>query len=152
MGCDIHTYALRVEPDKGVWLISRDVKIEPYGWIQDTEFLGYRNYSMFAFLTSGEVRNYSKLKGGLQPERDHDKVFALMPIKKFNQEFFSGHTPCMLTIEQLTGFDYDQLMVDKEDNDGTVQTYREFLGQRFFADIEEMKRKGVTHFIFWFDN
>lgn len=146
MGCDIHTFAFR-KSDENWYLVRKDALIgDPY---PDEEFFGYRNYGMFAFLSGGAVRNYSKLTTTLQPSHN-DKTLALIESHA-DANFFGAHTPCMLTIEQLTQFDYDQIMVDKRNND-TVQTYREFLGTTFFKHLDEMVRKGVTHLLFYFDN
>lgn len=146
MGYDIHTFALRKSEDDW-YLVRRDALLaDPY---PDEEFLGYRSYGMFAFLSGGVVRNYSKLTTTLQPSHN-DKTLALIKSRA-DTNFFGAHTLGMLTIEQFTQFDYEQTMVDKRNND-TVQTYREFLGCEFFRHLDEMVRKGVTHFLFYFDN
>jgi len=146
MGCDIHTFALR-KSGSDYYHVKKDVKIGDE--FPEEEFLSFRSYGMFAFLSGGAVRNYSKLTTTLQPVQN-DKLLDLI-VAHADANPFGAHSPGMLTIEQLTQFDYSQLMVDKRDND-TVQTYREFLGYEFFKHLDEMVRKGVTHFLFYFDN
>lgn len=149
MGCDIHTFALR--KTETTWYLvtkDRDLRCE---W-QETEFLGWRSYGMFSFLTNGVVRNYSELPETKRLTFTQDAFIEENLAKAADADYGGGHTPRILELKTLLEFDYDQIMVDKRAGDNTVQTYREFLGQCFFDDLEEMKRKGVTHFAFYFDN
>lgn len=151
MGCDIHTFALRKTGDKW-FMVTRDKDLsDEYA---SGQFLDWRSYGMFAFLTNGVVRNYSEIPKTGRLKFEEDAYIGCMLLSACNADFFGGHTPRILLLSELLNFDYDQLIVDKrhKQEGEIIQTWRAFLGQAFFNDLEEMKRKGVTHFAFYFDN
>ena len=82
------------------------------------------------------------------------------------------HSLTYVTIRQLVEFDYEIVMLDRrvtrqetpnfwnetalaEEGEGEHMTVRDFLGEKFFAEIECMKKLGDlddVRVIFWFDN
>lgn len=149
MGCDIHTFALR-KTNETWYLVTKDRDLS--NKFAEKTFLSWRSYGMFSFLTNGVIRNCSELPEVERLTYVTDPFVTTELSKAADADCYGGHTPRVLELKTLLEFDYDQIMVDKRSGDNTVQTYREFLGQCFFDDLEEMKRKSVTHFAFYFDN
>lgn len=153
MGCDIHTHAeKRIE---GKW--RRIARLEPFE---------SRTYGTFAFLAG--VRNYSGVKpiaeGRGIPEdasegtRDEHESWGV-----------DAHSASWLSLEELLAFDYNAEMEDRrytrqegpnawnggatcEPGQGKRQTWREFLGECFFMDLDQLKAEGAERVVFWFDN
>lgn len=146
MGCDIHTYAQKKVNDK--W---ETIPYVPFDW---------RSYGMFAFLA--DVRNYSRVipiseQRGLPEDFDGD----------LDPSFYHSHS--WLTVTELLEFDYDQNMEDRrvarmigpnvfsggetaDPGDGLMTTYREFLGEAFFEDLQHLQEIGAERIVFAFDN
>lgn len=148
MGCDIHSYAER-KTDDGFEVVEG---LNPFDW---------RQYGMYGFLA--DVRNYSDIKP-ISPQRGFPADASKFVAEEHDHWSSDAHSASWLLVEELTAFDYDAPMEDRRvtiDNDGgrtappgggTMTTYREFFGPRFFEDLEEIKRAGATRVIFWFDN
>lgn len=177
MGCDIHSYA-EVKKE-GKWEVVGEVfpmddfeqefhlnyhkekkthKIHPFDW---------RSYGMFGFLA--DVRNYSYVPVIAEP-----KYGIPEDASDFVRNLYEGdsdwHTATWLTLKQLFDFNYDQVFWDRRvtkqvatnvwDGAATAEegehvTLREFLGPRFFRDLEILKSLGKpedVRVIFWFDN
>lgn len=152
MGCDIHCYAERRSG-------NNFVKVK-------CDALGSRSYGTFGFLA--DVRNYSDVTPIV--ERRGFPVDASRAVKSSYEGWGSdAHSPSWLTIEELTGFDYDRSMEDRrvtrqvgenmwsggctsEAGGGVMTTYREFLGEWFFKDIQKLQDAGAERIVFWFDN
>lgn len=63
-----------------------------------------------------------------------------------------------VSIAELLTVDYDQIIEDRRENgwilppgEGTPMPLREFLGPKFFADLEQLQRAGAERVVFWFD-
>lgn len=154
MGCDIHCYAEK-RNEQGVY--------EP---IECDEPFGDRSYGIFGFLAN--VRNYS----GVTPIADPRGIPA--DVSDFVKEEHASwscdaHSASWLSTEELLAFDYDALTEDRrvtkrtsggwldggctaEPGEGKAMTYREFLGEWFFNDLEDLKKHGAERVVFWFDN
>lgn len=153
MGCDIHT---NIERQKdGKW--ERLVFMPPI-W-------DWRSYGLFGFLA--DVRNYSAVppisaRRGI-PDDCHPR------IAEDYEEDGDCHSASWLSVEELLTFDYDASMVDRRVTrqvspnfwdggcTGTVEegekmTFRAFLGEAYFADLERLRAAGATRVVFWFDN
>lgn len=70
-----------------------------------------------------------------------------------------GHSASWLSLKELLEFDYDQIFEDRrnggytcEPGKGELTTYKEFLGEGFFEDLEKLKNSGADRIVFWFDN
>lgn len=153
MGCDIHCYAERKTKDG--W---EDIPgIEPFDW---------RSYSLYGFLAG--VRNYS----GIPPISNPRGLPAdsSETVKRERDDWdFDGHSTSYLTVEELLEFDYDRLTEDRrvtrlmpggymsggqtcEPGEGKHLTFREFLGEGYFEELNRLKTCGVDRIVFWFDN
>lgn len=146
MGCDIHTQAERKV--NGKWeAISGFV---PFDW---------RSYGMFAFLAG--VRNYSAVPPISEPRG--------LPDDAVQSDDLGDHSFSWLSMDELLAFNYDQPLEDRrytrqegpnffnggataEAGEGTMTTYREFLGKAFFADLEKLKAAGAERVVFGFDS
>ena len=153
MGCDIHSYTER-KTDKG-WELIPD--LNPFSW---------RTYSVFGFLA--DVRNHSAVppiakRRGFPDDASED-------LKKVKEDDgWDCHSFGWLSTKELLEFDYDAPMEDRrvtreifpnvlsgrctcEPGDGKKTTYREFLGNCFFEDLEKLKVQNADRVVFWFNN
>lgn len=153
MGCDIHIYAEKKYGDEFVAIPN----FEPFG---------DRSYGVFAFLAC--VRNYSGVEPiaearGLPADASNDVR------TEYQQWEGNAHTPSWLLVSELASFDYDATIEDRrytqqigpnvydggatcEPGRGKIMTWREFLGGRFFSNLESLKALGADRVVFWFDN
>lgn len=141
MGCDIHT--LVEVRDNGRW-IYLPLDYEPF----DT-----RSYGMFGFFA--DVRNYSFVPSiqskrlGL-PDDASREAKARFPLNSYY------HSMTHVTLKQLIDFDYSQTFEDRRCmrdgngaadagiGNGEVKTFKEFLGEYFFAEIDKLKQLGYS--------
>jgi hypothetical protein len=179
MGCDIHSN-VEVRKD-GKW-VAIDVDFPTW---RDGEFTGEpfsnRSYSTFAFIAN--VRNYSgiPLNFGEMPRGIPDDSPFSRNNAKHTEYGFGGypyevydevwdcdnHSHSYLTLRELAEFNYDSMVEDRrcmrnnsggsmcEPSEGEMMTYREYLGEGFFTDLEILKTVGElddVRIVFWFDN
>ncbi|WP_262265532.1 hypothetical protein [Microvirga yunnanensis] len=109
-----------------------------------------RDYSIFGFLA--DVRNYSAVRPISEPRG--------IPRDAVDRDWWDDHHSCSwLSTDELLAFDYDQVIEDRrgrgretvEPGEGKMMTYREFLGEGFFDDLEELKASGAERIVFGFD-
>lgn len=149
MGCDIHSTAEK--KINGKWTLIEG--LEPFDW---------RSYGMYGFLA--DVRNYSAVPPLSHPRGiPDDAVHANDPWK------YGDHSYSWLSVEELTTFDYDEPVEDRrymgmdprgfmngaltaEPGKGEMTTWREFLGESFFEDLESLKKAGAERIVFGFDS
>lgn len=153
MGCDIHAFAER-RNEAGAWiLVTVDV-------------FEFRNYGIFAFLAG--VRNYSEIKP-IAPPRGFPTTAAPEIAEDYKSWDIDAHTPSWLTISELLNFDYSALMEDRRyakqigpnswdgaatcaPGEGMAQSWRQFLGDNFIEEIQNLAKWGAERIVFWFDN
>lgn len=121
MGCDISTIAVRLGPDCEIESISK------------CEYLGFRDYSVFAFLA--DVRNYEAIEPISAP-RGYPHWLTAPESSPYDWSASFGQT--WFAVQELLDFDYDKRCTSSE-------TYREFLGDGYFSELYRMKKDGVTH-------
>lgn len=131
MGTNIHAFAER-ETEQGFDVIK---SMRPFD---------DRNYGVFEFLADvGSCTNCGPISGprGLPADASY----------RVREEYLSwgddAHTPSWLTVDELMRFDYDTPF----DCDA-LDTYRDFLGEKFFDDLAALKAAGATRVVFWFDS
>ena len=156
MGCDIHSRAQKQEGGKWV-----DLPFKPFDW---------RSYGMYGFLA--DVRNYSAVPP-ISPARGLPEDIV-RPEPNFYGEYddhldLGDHSFSWLTVAELLAFDYDQPVEDRrvtrqiahnltsgavtaEPGEGEMTTYRAFLGQGFFDDLQKLKDIGAERVVFGFDS
>lgn len=157
MGCDIHTYVER-RLASGQW--ERVDGEAPFDW---------RSYTHFGFLA--DVRNYSATVPIADP-RGFPKDASAAVAEEYEAWGPDAHTPSWLLVRELAEFDYDHVTNDRrvmrqvglrswdggvtgEPHEGVVMTYREFLGDHFLRDVEQLKTlddPDSVRVVFWFDN
>ena len=152
MGCDIHTYAERKVGD-AYELIS---DLTPFDW---------RSYGMYGFLA--DVRNSSDVAPISQPRGLPNDVSA--GTAEAYGDGVDWHTASWLSVAELADFNYDQPMEDRRvtiqlasnmwsgagtaaPGGGEMTTYREFLGDAYFVDLDKLILAGINRVVFWFDN
>jgi len=166
MGCDIHMYVeqrdgdqwVHVPWDGGVDFIGCPIT-EPFEW---------RDYGMFGFLA--DVRNHSEVPPIAQPRGLPEDASA--HVRELDDDGSWGHSASWLSIDELAGFDYEQTFEDRrvrrqlpsgvwdgaataEPGGGRVTTFRDFLGESYFRDLDRLKAMNETRptrVVFWFDN
>lgn len=154
MGCDIHSHAER-KNTSGQW--EKVPNLQPFY---------SRSYGTFGFLA--DVRNYS----GLTPiaeQRGMPEDASAEVANDYEGWSSDAHSASWLTVAELEAFDYDAQCEDRrvtrqlgpnlysggctcEPGDGKTQSYREFLGEWFFKDLQELQAAGAERIVFWFDN
>ena len=152
MGTDIHT-----------WAVDKDGNdITSQGNWDDHEPWGWRNYSVFGWL-AGE-RNYSAMKP-IAEDRGWEAYGNWKPTEE-DLDWNYGHS--WVSIEELNKIDYGAEVEDRRcartldngiisggctcgEGGGVIMSLREFLGNDFFSDLEELKRIGASRVYFNFD-
>jgi hypothetical protein len=151
MGCDIHCRAERCV--NGKWEVIP--KLYPFDW---------RQYGMYGFLAN--VRNYSDVPPISEPR-------GLPPDCTSNDEddsrWLGDHSYSWLSLAELLAFNYDAEVEDRrvtvkmpggwinggataEPGGGTPTTFRAFLGDPFFEELEKLKAAGAERIVFGFDS
>lgn len=163
MGCDIHSYAERKSADKYELITERLFDVgdfatpEPFSW---------RSYGTFAFLAG--VRNYSDVTP-ISELRGWPADASVGAQEDYERWSGDAHSPSWLSVEELSAFDYGKQMEDRRvgrqiapnlysgactanPGEGKAKTYREFLGEAFFRDLEILNEIGADRVVFFFDN
>jgi hypothetical protein len=174
MGCDIHSHVEK-QKDDGTWLYitgafpSDKNHKEWYGEYSRNGPFDWRSYGMFGFLA--DVRNYSFVPFIAQP-RGLPEGLSDQVKKEVEYWEGDGHSHSWLTVKELADFDYGKVFGDRRctreespgffngaadagEGNGEKKTYRDFLGERFFDDLEVLKSIGEpkrVRVVFWFDN
>lgn len=143
MGCDIHVYAERCV--SGLVWTKIDTRENLFDW---------RSYDLFAFLAG--VRNQHDIAPISEPRGIPSDVSPGV-YSVFDRWRSSQHSASWLSLEELTSFDYsapvsfakserrDKQWADKK-------TWREFLGDDFFDELNKLKDLNAERIVFWFDN
>lgn len=156
MGCDIHIHAEK-KSAKGYKRVIFGDEFEPFS---------DRDYGTFGFLA--DVRNYSAVPP-LAPQRGMPEDVSAATKEDFDGWGSDAHSASWLSLSELLAFDYDTAMEDRrcvrrrpdgvldggstcDPGEGKAVTYREFLGRRFFRDLDRLKSVGADRVVFWFDN
>ena len=151
MGTDIYSGAERRENGRwvavdGVNAFDRDRKC----------------YRTFAFLAG--VRNYSEIVPIAEPRGAPGGT-----TKALRRLLHGCHSRSWLSVEELLAYDYDQIIEDRrvarelspghwndaqtcEIGQGRKMPLREFLGEDFFEDLQELKAAGAERIVFGFDS
>lgn len=156
MSCNIHAWAEKKTPDGGWRHIP--MSNEPFTYVHW--------YGLYGFLA--DVRNYHGVPPIEQPRGLPDDVSAY--VRRDNSDWTcDAHTESWLTIAELEAFDYSAAMEDRrytqqtgprsfdggatcEEHQGRKTTFREFLGENFFKELDRLKSLRVERVVFWFDN
>jgi hypothetical protein len=154
MGCDIHTHA-ECRDSAGKWV--KIPGLTPFDW---------RSYGLYGWLA--DVRNYSAIPPVAERRGVPDDASA--EVKEDYESWdCDAHSASWLSMAELLAFDYDAKCEDRrctrqlgpnywsggetcEPGEGQVQTYREFLGEDFFKELDALKDAGAERVVFWFDN
>jgi len=182
MGADIHSFA-EVKKE-GKWhrvtekVFDSNRTTEPFGWRSYGMFgflANVRNYSHVPCIK--EPVGFPDDSEWLNSPCDY---YDFMGDKQTNRQNIEGdydyHSKSFLTLKELLGFNYEQSFEDRrftevttlpgggilsngasvaEPGNGTMTTFKEFLGHGFFECIEELKSLGDpedVRVIFYFDN
>lgn len=169
MGCDIHS---RVQILDGEAWKTVEYPLFPAYCTQDQLFSGvnghwwsptvepfsWRSYGMFAFLAN--VRNYSHVPPLSEPRGFPEDMAGVDP----EDTPLGEHSFTWLSVSELLAFDYDQSFENRRgvgasdlgQGNGSVITFREFLGPHFFRDLAIIqslcKDPSTVRVVFGFDN
>jgi len=164
MGCNIHAYIEIKKEDNWDSLSEPIFKLDHYdkkapGETHTVTPFKYRNYGLFGFLA--DVRNYSCI-----PPIVTRRGVPESPSMEFAREYERGrHSFSWIAASELLSFNYDASFEDRRDmngnsdtlaeGEGVIVTYREFLGARYFDDLEAIRRLGDptnVRLVFCFDS
>lgn len=185
MGCDIHSFAEvkkegkweRVQ-DK---IFSNGTETAPFDWRGYGMFAflaDVRNYSCIEPITAydglPDDSEYLNSPSDYPGPRSYwtEEPTMVETIKDDIRSDMDYHSLRHIYLNQLIEFDYEKTFEDRrtikqtrpnsfngahiaEEGEGEIKTYREFLGQGFFDEIESLKTLGEpedVRVIFWFDN
>ncbi len=147
MGCDIHSFA-EVKNKSGKW--KRVTKYIFKGDGKSPEPFGWRSYGLFGFLA--DVRNVSFVPCITNERRGWPDDTIELPE-------WGTHSDTWITLSELLNFNYDAVFEDRRGakqitsglidcaadmggGNGNKITFREFLGESFFVDLEILKTLG----------
>jgi hypothetical protein len=157
MGCDIYIEAHKLTPDGGYTV---DLSFIPFDW---------RDYGMFGFLAG--VRNYSEVPP-ISPPRGlpywverQGKRDGWYGVEADEYGFrFGDHSFSFLYVKELLDFNYEQTFENRRCTingnggstcligEGEVVTFREFLGEEFFSNLDTLQEKKIDAIVFGFDS
>ena len=109
---------------------------------------------MYGFLAN--VRNYSRVPPISEPRGLPEDISE--DVKSESEEYWSGdgHSHSWVSLKELLDFDYEKTFEDRRcEGDGEVVSFKKFLGEQFFAQIEILKTLGDpedVRIVFFFDN
>lgn len=179
MGCDIHSLPIDASGNAiagGVWADGK-TKNPDHSWLSNEgEPFGSRHYGVFGFLAG--VRNYSGVTPVAEPRGLPTDLVGFTSdgeaIDEWSEDWLGGHSFSWLAVTELLAFPYDKTIVDRRgtehyfrtdgsysgsnggitlpENVGKAMTWREFLGDSFFEDLNELQRIGADRVVFGFDN
>lgn len=150
MGCDIHSRAERCI--NGKWEVIPN--LHPFDC---------RSYGVFGFLA--DVRNYS----AVPPISDARGLPGDHAPEDQDNGWLGEHSQSWLSIEELLAFNYDAEIEDRrvsrqlgpnlwtgaataDPGGGEMTTFRSFLGDWFFEELEKLKAAGAERIVFGFDS
>lgn len=147
MGADIHLYGEK-KNDKGEYEAL-------------AEFFDMRSYRVFGFLA--DVRNYSAVKPIAECRGIPDDVSV--DVKDLYKIWYGdAHSASWLTLDELLNFNYKETVEDRRctignnggctapEGEGKLTSYKDFLGEFYFNELEKLKEAGADRVVFWFDN
>jgi hypothetical protein len=123
-------------------------------------------------LDSSGVRNYSGIVP-ISEARGLPKDVSREVEDNIKNTGYYPHSASWLSMQELIEFDYDQMTEDRrctrevisksglsyldggqtcETGEGEAMTYREFLGEYFFHQLDRLKEIGTERIVFYFDN
>lgn len=171
MGCDIHT-AIEVRNGDGWHLEQREVFPDDFHEGRfTTDPFDWRNYGLFGFLA--DVRNYSRVPPISETRGLPDDLSPELEDQDDDAPWLGDHSFSWLSVAELLAFDYDQDFEDRritkqtgpnswdgaalaDVGDGKHVTYREFLGEGYFEQLEILKTFGRNpsdvRIVFGFDS
>jgi len=164
MGCDIHAFVEIKKGDNWESLKEPVFKLDEYdrnatGTTHTVKLFNFRNYGLFGFLAN--VRNYSCIPP-IAARRGMPESPGIEIAREYER---ARHSFSWVAANELLSFNYDASFEDRRDMDGNsdtlpegqgvIVTYREFLGSRFFDDLEAIRRLGEptnVRLVFCFDS
>lgn len=156
MGCDIHTVTEIKSGDGWKAVLTEEPIFEE------------RCYEWFAFLAG--VRNYGGIPTLARPRGwpDDPSDYAVELMERWDDD---GHNFSFVTLAELRAFDYSQSVENRrvtrqiapncwdggctaEPGEGVMTTFREYLGEGFFSELDRLAALGApeVRVLFFFDN
>jgi hypothetical protein len=146
-------------------VVAFSERLEAAEWVLvEREVMDFHSSIYSAFLAG--VRNYSLVQPIAEPRGvpyDISKAVA----EEFADWGEYAVVPSWLSIQELLTFDYDQKFEDRrvarrakqgymdhavtgEPGEGKIVSYREFLMDGFFTELQRLSKSGAQRVIFWF--
>lgn len=169
MGCDIHCFVEKKQNNQ--WSLIEGLTYNASGYDSNEPF-DWRSYRIFGFFAG--VRNYSDITP-LAPRRGMPENLSEELKANHHDWQWDAHSHSWFLLRELLDCDYEQIVEDRrvsreikttngsyidggctaEPGGGETMTLREFLGDMYFAQLEELKALGnpdEIRIVFWFDN
>jgi hypothetical protein len=149
----------------GVSVIAFSERFEGGRWVlHESGVMNWHVSNYSAFLAG--VRNYSAVTPIAKP-RGIPSDACREVMDEFRAEGKDAVVPSWLSIAELEAFDYGQSFEDRRvagralagymdhavtcaPGEGTITTFRAFLGPEFFEELDRLSRGGAQRVVFWF--
>ena len=141
MSTMIHSYVERRNIDSLEWEYVKGIN----------PFQKRGDYEVYSFLA--DIRNYNRCIPIDEPRSLPDNIsYGVFKIYYEGKE--DSYAQSYLSLDELLNFDYEKNCRIGEGHE-VIPTYKEFLGETFFEELEELKKLGKSddiRIVFWFDN
>ena len=131
---------------------KRNIETLEWKYIEgENPFKSRGDYEVYSFLA--DVRNYNRCVPIDNP-RYLPKQISYEIWKIYNEEKLDSYSESYLSLEELLNFNYQRPCRLGEGHE-VIPTYKEFLGEHFFEELEHLKTLGFPddiRIIFWFAN
>lgn len=137
----IHSYVERRNIETLEWEFVKDIN----------PFQRRGDYEVYSFLAN--VRNYNRCIPIDDPRYLPDNI-SYEVYRRYYENRVDNYSESYLGLDELLKFDYETYCRIGEDHE-VVPTYKEFLGENFFEELEQLKTLGPIddiRIVFWFDN
>lgn len=130
----------------------RNIKTLEWEYVKDINpFQRRGDYEVYSFLA--DVRNYNRCIPIDEP-RSLPINISYEVYKIYYEGRVDNYSESYLGLDELIKFDYETYCRIGEDHE-VVPTYKEFLGENFFEELEQLKTLGPIddiRIVFWFNN
>jgi len=130
----------------------RNIKTLEWEYVKDINpFQRRGDYEVYSFLA--DVRNYNRCIPIDEPRYLPDNI-SYEVYKIYYEGRVDNYSESYLSLEELLRFNYEKPCRIGEGHE-VIPTYREFLGEYFFEELERLKTLGPIddiRIVFWFNN
>lgn len=130
----------------------RNIETLEWEYVKDINpFQRRGDYEVYSFLAN--VRNYNRCIP-IDDPRSLPINISYEVYKIYYEGRVDNYSESYLSLEEILKFDYEKDCRIGEDHE-VVPSYKEFLGENFFKELEQLKTLGPIddiRIVFWFNN